>query len=254
MKDLLLSIYNCNNYDEVFSLVHSHPLLSNPENWTPYGNNYNNCGTFENQQAKPETALVEKLTNSIDAILTMTEAIEKFFGVIKGKWENAVATERKNVASRLQVILTGDRQTPNVTIYDNGEGQTAKDFPNTFLSLHKGNKMSIPFVQGKFNMGSTGAVLFCGGDEKYQLIVSRRSKELCGDNEYAFGFTLVRKHPLSAEEEINAKSTWYEYFTINGEIPSFYADSLNLSLDNNLPFVDGTVIKMFSYELSRGCQ
>lgn len=274
MKDLLLSIYNCNNYDEVFSLVHSHPLLSNPENWTPYGNNYNNCGTFENQQAKPETALVEKLTNSIDAILTkeclirgidpksdspevpqtMTEAIEKFFGVIKGKWENAVATERKNVASRLQVILTGDRQTPNVTIYDNGEGQIAKEFPNTFLSLHKGNKMSIPFVQGKFNMGSTGAVLFCGGDEKYQLIVSRRCKELCNENEHTFGFTLVRKHPLSAEEEINAKSTWYEYFTINGEIPSFYADSLNLSLDGDLPFVDGTVIKMFSYELSRGCQ
>ena len=134
--------------------------------------------------------MVEKLTNSIDAILTkeclirgidpksdspevpqtMTEAIEKFFGVIKGKWENAVATERKNVASRLQVILTGDRQTPNVTIYDNGEGQTAKDFPNTFLSLHKGNKMSIPFVQGKFNMGSTGAVLFCGGDENTNLL------------------------------------------------------------------------------------
>ena len=51
---------------------------------------------------------------------------------IKGKWENAVASERKNVATRLQVLLTGDRQTPNVTIYDNGEGQTAKDVPNTF--------------------------------------------------------------------------------------------------------------------------
>ena len=274
MKDLLLSIYNCNNYSELYSLVHSNPLLSNPNNWTPYGNNYNNCGTFENQQAKPEAALVEKLTNSIDAILTkeclirnidpksnspevpqtMTEAIEKFFGIIKGKWENAVASERKQIATKLQVILTGDRQTPNIAIYDNGEGQVPKEFPNTFLSLHRGNKMSIPFVQGKFNMGSTGAVLFCGGDEKYQLIISRRCKELCSDEEYSFGFTLVRKHPLTSEEEITAKSTWYEYFTINGDIPSFYAESLNLSLDNDTPFVDGTVIKMFSYELSRGCQ
>ena len=37
MKDLLLSIYNCNNYSELYSLVHSNPLLSNPNNWTPYG-------------------------------------------------------------------------------------------------------------------------------------------------------------------------------------------------------------------------
>lgn len=274
MKELLLSIYNCNNYSELFSLVHSNPLLSNPNNWTPYGNNYNNCGTFENQQAKPEAALVEKLTNSIDAILTkeclvrnidpksnspevpqtMTEAIEKFFGVIKGKWENAGPAERRQIATKLQVILTGDRQSPNIAIYDNGEGQISKEFPNTFLSLHRGNKMSIPFVQGKFNMGSTGAVLFCGGDEKYQLIISRRCKDLCSHEEYTFGFTLVRKHPLSEEEEITAKSTWYEYFTIDGEIPSFYAESLNLSLDNNTPFVDGTVIKLFSYELSKGCQ
>ena len=274
MKDLLLKIYNCNNYSELYSLVHSDPLLNDPKNWTPYGNNQNNCGTFENQQAKPEAALVEKLTNSIDAILTkeclirgidpksnsndvpqtMTEAIEKFFNIIKGKWENAVPSERKKIATRLQVILTGDRQTPNVTIYDNGEGQIPDEFPNTFLSLHKGNKMNIPFVQGKFNMGSTGAVLFCGGDEKYQLIISRRCKQLCSNEEYTFGFTLVRKHPLTEEEETTAKSTWYEYFTINNKIPSFFADSLNLSLDGDIPFVDGTVIKMFSYELSRGCQ
>jgi len=274
MKDLLLDIYNCNNYSELYSLVHSNPLLSDQNNWTPYGDNINNCGTFENQQAKPEAALVEKLTNSIDAILTkeclvrkidpksnsnevpqtMNEAIEKFFNIKNGKWENAIAPKRKQIATNLQVILTGDRQTPNITIYDNGEGQIPKDFPNTFLSLHKGNKMNIPFVQGKFNMGSTGAVLFCGGDEKYQIIISRRCKELCSDEEYAFGFTLVRKHPLSVEEEATYKSTWYEYFTVDGEIPSFFAENLDLSLDDNIPFVDGTVIKMFSYELSRGCQ
>lgn len=274
MKDLLLKIYNCNDYSEVYSLVHSDPLLSNPQNWSPYGGNSNNCGTFESQQAKPEAALVEKLTNSIDAILTkeclvrgidpkadspevpqtMTDAIERFFCISKGKWENAGTTRRKEVASRLQVILTGDKKTPNITIYDNGEGQIPKEFPSTFLSLHKGNKMKIPFVQGKFNMGSTGAVLFCGGDEKYQLIISRRCKKLCSNEEYSIGFTLVRKHPLSAEEENTMKSTWYEYFSINGEVPAFFADSLNLSLDKDIPFVDGTIIKMFSYELSRGCQ
>lgn len=273
MDKLLLSIYNCDSYVELYNLVHTNPVLNNPQNWTPYGGNKNNCGTFENQQAKPEAALVEKITNSIDAILTkeclvrnidpkssidtpktMSEAVERFFGVKNGKWENAEPSIRKKIASELQVILTGDKKTPNVAIYDNGEGQEPKHFADTFLSLHRGNKVEIPFVQGKFNMGSTGAVLFCGGDEKYQLIISRRCKQLCSADNYLFGFTLVRKHPLSEEEENSVKSTWYEYFTINGEIPSFYAESLDLSLDQNKPFTEGTVIKMFSYELSRGCQ
>ena len=275
MKELFLKLYRCNNYQEVYDVVHSNILLNNPKNWTPYGNDPNNCGTFENQQAKPEAALVEKLTNSIDAILTkecwlrginprstnsnvpktMVEAIEMFFGITRGKWENAGATKRREIATDLQILVSGDKQTPNIAIYDHGEGQIPRDFPNTFLSLHRGNKMDIKFVQGKFNMGSTGAILFCGGDEKYQLIISRKSKELCPNQEdYIYGYTLVRKHPLSPEEEFTKKSTWYEYFTINENVPTFYADSLELGLDKNAPFIDGTIIKMYSYELSRGCQ
>lgn len=274
MKNLFYKIYNCDSYATLYELVHHDPLLSDPANWRPYGDNKNNCGTFENQQAKPEAALVEKLTNSIDAILTkecfirgidpkskspevpqtMAEAIERFFNVIKGKWENAVESRRREIASRLQIILTGDKRTPNIAIYDDGEGQTPKDFPTTFLSLHHGNKMDIPFVQGKFNMGSTGAVLFCGGDEKYQLILSRRARKLCPEDEYKYGFTLVRKHPLSPEEELTMKSTWYEYFVINDAIPAFEAEALDLGLDKKKAFVDGTVIKLYSYELSHGCQ
>ncbi|MBP5405033.1 MAG: hypothetical protein J6Y74_03705 [Clostridia bacterium] len=274
MQELFLKLYNCQNYNEVYNLVHGDTLLSNPDNWTPYGNNPNNCGTFENQQAKPEAALVEKLTNSIDAILTkecllrgidprssgddvpknMVEAIEKFFSISRGKWENASPSRRREIAKNLQILVSGDRQTPNVAIYDHGEGQKPQDFPKTFLSLHSGNKMDIPFVQGKFNMGSTGAILFCGGDEKYQLIISRKSKELCeSEDDYLYGFTLVRKHPLSSEEENTKKCTWYEYFTIDGKVPSFRAESLNLGLEDAL-FIDGTIIKMYSYEFSRGCQ
>ena len=37
-----------------------------------------------------------------------------------------------------------------------GEGQTPERMPDTFLSLTKSNKLRIPFVQGKFNMGGTG--------------------------------------------------------------------------------------------------
>ena len=48
----------------------------------------------------------------------------------------------------------------------------------TFCSLVYGSdegsyKGAVPFVQGRFNMGGTGVLPFCGDDRKMQLIVSR---------------------------------------------------------------------------------
>ena len=71
--------------------------FGNAANWCPLGNNESNFGVIENQQSSPIAALVEKLTNSIDAILmrrcfeagidpqsqnaprTMEDAIKSFF-------------------------------------------------------------------------------------------------------------------------------------------------------------------------------
>ena len=67
---------------------------------------------------------------------------------------------------------------PCLTVSDNGEGQTPDDFPDTFLSLHRNNKVRIHFVQGKFNMGATGALPYCSKGYNLQLIVSRRNPKL----------------------------------------------------------------------------
>ena len=67
-KKLLFDLYNAPNADSVYQIVCSYGLDS-PEFWKPYGGISNNAGTFENQQSSPENALVEKITNSIDAIL-----------------------------------------------------------------------------------------------------------------------------------------------------------------------------------------
>ena len=65
------------------------------------------------------------------------------------------------------------------------------------LSFHllRGNKNEIRFVQGKYNMGGSGAIVFCG-KKRHQLIGSKRY-----DNTGEFGFTLIREHPLSKTEE-----------------------------------------------------
>lgn len=269
-KQLLYDLFNAESSLKVHEIVVRYGLDSS-ENWHPYGDNLNNAGTFENQQSSPENALVEKLTNSVDAILMkhcyvkgldpksktdsrvpqdMYEAIELFYGVKNGKWENVIDKDRNAVAQNIQIILTGDRKTPNVAIFDNGEGQNPDNFPSTFLSIAHGNKNDVPFVQGKYNFGATGAVVFCGDEQRYQMIISRRNSELT-DGDGNIGYTLVRRHVLSPEEEKAVKLTWYEYLIIDNEIPRVPAEPLNLGLNRNEPFESGTIVKMYSYQLSK---
>lgn len=244
--------------------------MDSPNYWKPYGANFNNAGTFENQQSSPENALVEKLTNSIDAILmkecmvrgidpkdktdanvpqTINAATKLFFNVDNGKWENIIASDRNKIAQDIQIILTEDRKTPNVAIYDNGEGQNPSNFENTFLSIARGNKNDVPFVQGKYNMGSTGSLVFCGEKHRYQMIISRRNPNL-NDSDGLIGFTLVRRHILTPEEEPKYKLTWYEYLVIEDKIPSINETTLDLGLNKTL-FSSGSVVKLYSYQLTR---
>lgn len=244
--------------DEVLS---RHPAFADPANWRPYGQNESNFGVVENQQASPIPALIEKVINAIDAILmrrcyeegidprsdeaprSVEDAVLRFFPRA-GDWD--LPTFRKSQAESIQVLADGPRFETSLIVYDNGEGQHPKDFERTFLSLLRGNKTEIHFVQGKYNMGGSGAVAFCGR-KRYQLVGSRRF-----DRSGPFGFTLVRRHPLSAEERVIRRATWYEYFVFDGQIPSFDApDAMDLGLHNR-QFTTGSVLKLYSYDLPAG--
>src|SRR5229473_119386 len=159
--------------------------------WQPFGGFGMNLNTINNQQSDATAALVEKLINSIDAVLmaachqqgidpksseaprTMAEAVDLLFKVKDGRLENLLPRERTALAGRIHLAATGSKREPCYLIVDSGEGQTPTSFENTFLSLTKQNKDDIPFVQGRFNCGGTGVLPFCG-EHKYQLIVSRR--------------------------------------------------------------------------------
>ncbi|CAI8347443.1 MAG: Uncharacterised protein [Bacteroidota bacterium] len=269
MEKLFWELYNSNSEAEVEKIIKEESAFNNPNNWKPYGGIEGNFGTFESQQNHPVPALIEKITNSIDATLikdckingidpkskdapkSMSEAVEKFYNVKNGEIGELSNKERRELAENIQIIATGDKAQPCITIFDSGEGQTPNDFANTFLSLHRGNKANIHFVQGKYNMGSTGAVVFCG-DKKYQLIASKRNKLLNNNIDSELGFTLVRKHPLTKTDiENNVKATWYEYFCPNDEIASFRTNEIDLGLYNR-NFNSGSIVKLYSYQLPRG--
>jgi len=261
MKELFHHLFSAPTENAVDAIIERTPIFHNPHNWRPYGDNESNFSVVENQQANPVAALVEKLTNAIDAMLmkkcyeegidprsqvapkNMHDAMRSFY-----KYENFdLQAYRNEVAQDIQILAdpNSPRGDTSLIIFDNGEGQHPEEFPNTFLSLLRGNKNDIKFVQGKYNMGGAGALVYCG-EKRYQLIASKRY-----DGKGNFGFSLMRIHPLTKEEEETKKNTYYEYFCPDGKIPEFPIDELDLSLYRR-KFRTGTIIKLYSYDLPLG--
>ncbi len=259
-QSIFEQLFNANTEDEVDNILKQYPKIFNSTNWKPLGQNPSNYGVVKNQQAAPIAALIEKITNSIDAILTkkclklgidpkseqapdsMEKALIQFYPDSKN-WD--LSTFKRKQAEDIQILADGPRMNTSLTIYDDGEGQHPHDFEDTFLSLLRGNKNEIRFVQGKYNMGGSGSIIFCG-KKRYQLIASKRFT-----NDGDFGFTLIREHPFSKEDTIKQKETWYEYFIFENTMPSFPISKLDLKL-NNRHFETGTIIKLYSYDLPAG--
>ena len=260
MKQLFEKLFFAKTEQEVDKIINTYPNIFQQENWDPLGGSENNFGVIENQQSAPIAALIEKITNSIDAVLmkkcleadinpkssqapkSMEKARTSFFSNHRD-WD--LPTLRNQQAESIQILADGPKRNTSLIIYDDGEGQHPEDFETTFLSLLRGNKNEIHFVQGKYNMGGSGAIVFCG-KKRYQLIASKRY-----DNTGQFGFTLIREHPLSKAEESTKKNTWYEYLKIDGKIPAFDAAQQDLGLFKR-KFTTGTIIKLYSYDLPTG--
>lgn len=249
-------------------------LTDDPKIWQPVGEMENNFAAIGNQQSDPTGALVEKIVNSIDAMLmaacfnhgvdpestqapqSMVQATERFFGVSGGRLSNLSTQRQRELAENINFVAVGSKKEPSYLIIDRGEGQTPAKFPATFLSLMRSNKIRIPFVQGKFNSGGTGVLQFCG-EKNYQLIASRRQPgcpvDIDDSTRNQWGFTLVRRLLPSG----GRRNSMYVYLAPNGQIPSFDADAIRVlpgkSAKNqpavpyavDLPY--GTCIKLYNY-------
>ena len=242
MLDIATQILNAQSEDDVEKILKNDFFKKG--SWKPLGATSGNYGIVENQQAHPVAALVEKITNAIDAILlkecklrkidpmgkkapqSMHEAVNEFLGDDDKRRKN-----RSQLGKMIQIKADGSVTNPNLIIIDQGEGQRPEDFEETFLSLlkSKSGKKNIKFVQGRYYMGGSGVLPYCG-QNGYEIIISR-SAVLGG----VWGWTLVRK---------NRELEQYEYFSSESGIPSF-------SVDEFCGKKDGTIIKMFNYDLPR---
>jgi hypothetical protein len=128
--------------------------------------------------------------------------------------------------------------------------------PDTFLSLSKSNKLRIPFVQGKFNMGGTGVFQF-SGHNNLQLIISKRDPAVAkfesDESKDYWGFTVVRREDPSERR----RSSAYTYLMVDGKIPVFHAKALPLlpgpyPEPYREPMEFGAFIKLYEYQMTGG--
>lgn len=264
-KSLLLKLIDAENENEVDNILQTDEYAKTLS-WWPFNGDSNNFSTINNQQIDAVAALAEKPINSRDAILlkeckiagldpkgsdapkTMAAAVEHFFGIKEGDLANADDKLRRKLASNIRIIAEGEKNKPNIIIADFGEGQNPADFKNTLLALTKGNKARILFVQGKYGMGGTGVLPFCG-TKKYELILSKRHQKLLEPGQKdEWGFSLVRKTPPSKLDERDRHS-WFECLVgKNDEILSFSSDHLEiLPGEERMEF--GCFIKLYNYDL-----
>lgn len=243
--------------------------------WLPLGDNAGNFSVVGNQQEDAAAALVEKIVNSIDAVLmaecaragiapesqaapeSMRHAVQQLFGVHGGRLESLSAPQQTALAERIQVLVTGDKASPCYCIVDSGEGQSPDNFQDTFLSTSRSSpKIRIDFVQGKFNAGGSGSLQFCGR-HNIQLIASRRQPYArTADKDDLWGFTVVRRRrPREGE-----RSSVFVYLAPNGSVPRFASDAIAVlpgrsgknspPAPYSKPLAFGTVVKLYNYRWS----
>jgi len=264
-KKLALGLLKAVATEDVNRILASEDAFSKDENWRPYGGQRKNWDRIGNQQSQAVGALAELLINSIDAILmrkaiennkapeSMTQAVKEFFPqVVEGKLASLKDSREMTDLAEKSVLVGVKRKRknsiyPTYTIADFGEGQNPSAFDRTLLSLGENNKEGLQFVQGRFNMGSTGSIAFCTQanihEGRYKLIISKRTTP---DSDNYWGWTLIRVSEVKSGEVLPV----VEYFCPSGEISKFKQESIEAFNRGDIGVIPGgTIIKLYEYDI-----
>jgi hypothetical protein len=271
-QNLCISLANSDSEADVIKHLKKAGLWDDPSCWKYFGGIEDNWSTIGNQQSNSQSALVEKLINSVDAMLmaacldsgidprsgdapqSLVEALVKFFSIPHGRLSLLDFKTRTSLADNICLVSSGSKSSPCYSIIDRGEGQSPHSMPTTILGLFKSVKKNIPFVQGKFHMGGTGTFRFCG-KHSIQLVICKRKPsiaehEITDDSREHWGFSVLRR-----EDPVNGRRiSVCTYLAPNNEVLKFKSKSLPMlpsiypnKFGINLEW--GTYIKLYEYRL-----
>lgn len=298
IKSLALELLRADSESTVIAILEKQGLWENRDLWRLYGDKEGNFAQAGNQQSLPEAALVEKIVNSVDARLmaqcllaginpesddaphSVRDAVAVFFegkrsGQNGGFLTNWTKADRTRESREITIAATGAKPTRGqrkkrmcLTIVDQGEGQSPARLPHTILSLNAKNKQRVRFVQGKFNMGGSGVLRFCG-EHGLQLVISRRHPGLIdadGDSDgtvKGWAITVVRREEPSNKsgDPVHSEFTYLAPLNASarprrGDVLSFDSETLPLMPQYDEPYVRhiewGTAIKLYEFDTTTG--
>lgn len=267
-QTLFQNLLDSMNEDKVTAILQSNVYTADADNWIALGNNDNNAAIVQNTAGNLSSCMAELTTNAIDAVIQREKNIFETVGhpipeehltspqkclsyMLGDTYTND--NNLKNYASeKIKVITTESKEGKrNLTIVDQGCGQKAENFANTFCSVGAGNlnKAGKNWLHGNYGQGSTSANAI-SGKMGYKLIVSRENETQC------WGFTLIRRRPSDLST--------LEYLIVRQEdgtmtVPSFEADSLEFGYritgdmaKGDCKLVYGSAIRLYDINFSSG--
>ncbi|MBK7952315.1 MAG: hypothetical protein IPK00_27075 [Deltaproteobacteria bacterium] len=140
-------------------------------------------------------------------------------------------------------------------------GSASRKLPEDVLFPHLGirrgsYKGAINFVQGRFNMGGTGVLPFCGEKRKIQLIVSRAPDDVVGTKGHEWAYTIICFFPSAKDP------SWRYMVGPDGQVLTAGSGPLKLvplkavksgvickPLERAVP--SGTLVKMYDFKAPR---
>lgn len=252
MKKIFEQLLKANTAKEVTDLLE---ILTEDHNiiWELVGGRGNNQSTI-NMGTDPAAGLVERITNSIDAVLDLEwhkqgcpkdiysprVAVQKWFQLQDGKLRNIKDASAKNIqelAKRITVTLKDSEREdfPTVEVRDYGTGIKGEDFSKTILSLNDDNKIDKLHQMGAYGQGGSTALSF----NTFTIIISKPNKVLKKGN--AVAFTIVRFNDGGLGQR---KLGWYEYCVGENHQPL----SIEISEDK---FKAGTLVRHIGMDLGK---
>src|SRR3989344_1584371 len=239
--------------------------LDNSFSWENFGKDETNYPRLAFSKSGV-TAMIERITNAIDAILenkketrknstdnevsSPREAIEKWFNVKGGHISFLNEKERREIAQNsISLILedSGIEKKPTVVVKDIGIGIHPEDFEGSIVGLGGSLKRTKSYLLGAYGWGGSQTLIWCNGaldatnveSLPLAIIVSRKNPLLLTDGQKdEVGWTIIRY-----KDNPHEKHGVFQYLIKNGKIPT--AAPKNLPKD----FPHGTCITHIAYHL-----
>ncbi len=243
-KELLEALLVAEDSTQVKAAVDRFVEATHDARWIAVGARPNNRGVIE-VSSNPGRAVVERVTNAIDAVLDAEfiahdgkpavgspgEAATTWLNVPDDGLSGMTAAERRRLAKRVTVRLRSGSSPDKrvIEIHDRGIGLSAEQMPTTILSLNESNKVQKLHQAGTYGQG--GSATFAAAE--YSLIVSRRPAEP------ESAFTVVHFEPPPADQ---IKGGSYVFLVVSDTVPAAETEQFDSS---------GTLCCHYGYDLTK---